>query len=113
MSVRRVCAALPDAFEKIHTARPASSSRGKGWLRDVFQHHPDEMTGCRSWVAVQDDLQPLDDEESPNIYFYPRYVGAGGTVGVLLDQIADDALDHLRERGGSSRRRSRARAARM
>jgi hypothetical protein len=37
-------------------------------------------------------------EESPHIYFYPRYVGAGGWVGILLDQIRDDALEsHLRE----------------
>jgi hypothetical protein len=35
---------------------------------------------------------------APDIYFYPRYVGAGGWVGILLDQIADDALEsHLRE----------------
>jgi hypothetical protein len=32
-------------------------------------------------------------EESPDIYFYPPYVGAGGWVGILLDQIADDALE--------------------
>jgi hypothetical protein len=37
-------------------------------------------------------------EEAPDIYFYPRYVGAGGWVGILLDAIADDALEsHLRE----------------
>jgi len=37
-------------------------------------------------------------EESPDIYFYPRYVGAGGWVGILLDQLADDPLEsHLRE----------------
>jgi hypothetical protein len=37
-------------------------------------------------------------EESPDIYFYPPYVGVGGWVGILLDQIADDALEsHLRE----------------
>jgi hypothetical protein len=29
---------------------------------------------------------------------YPPYVGAGGWVGILLDQIADDALQsHPRE----------------
>ena len=34
----------------------------------------------------------------PRHLFYPRYVGAGGWLGILLDQIADDALEsHLRE----------------
>jgi hypothetical protein len=50
------------------------------------------------WVPVQDGQQPLMIEESPDIYFYPRYVGTNGWVGILLDQIADHALEsHLRE----------------
>jgi hypothetical protein len=37
-------------------------------------------------------------EESPGVYFNPPYVGVGGWVGILLDQIADDGLEsHLRE----------------
>ena len=48
-------------------------------------------------MPVADGLQPLMIEESADIYFYPPYVGAGGWVGILLDQIADDALEsHLR-----------------
>jgi hypothetical protein len=48
-------------------------------------------------VPVADGLQPLMIEESPDTYFCPPYVGAGGWVGILLDQIADDALEsHLR-----------------
>ena len=54
-------------------------------------------------------------EESPDIYFYPRYVGAGGWVGILLDRIADDALEsHLREarRIIASKRKPARKAAR-
>jgi hypothetical protein len=53
-------------------------------------------------------------EESPDIYFYPRYVGAGGWVGILLDQIADDALEsHLREADHRVQAEARAQAARQ
>ena len=49
-------------------------------------------------MPVADGLQSLMIEELPDIDFYPRYVGAGGWVGILLDHIVDDALEsHLRE----------------
>jgi uncharacterized protein YdhG (YjbR/CyaY superfamily) len=61
------------------------------------EHHRDDGR-LSLWVPVADGTQPLMIEESPDIYFCPRYVGAGGWVGILLDQIADDALEsHLRE----------------
>jgi hypothetical protein len=50
------------------------------------------------WVPVADGLQSVMIDEAPDIYFYPKYVGAGGWIGILLDRIADDALEsHLRE----------------
>src|SRR5947207_2758617 len=71
--------------------------QGKGCFAMVSEHHRDDGR-LSLWVPVADGLQPLMIEESPDIYFYPRYVGAGGWVGILLDQIADDALEsHLRE----------------
>src|SRR6185312_16017766 len=40
-----------------------------------------------------------------------RYVGAGGWVGILLDQIADDALEsHLRRGAADHRVQAEARA---
>jgi phosphoribosylglycinamide formyltransferase-1 len=49
-------------------------------------------------VPVADGLQPLMIEESPDVYFHPPYVGTSGWVGIVLEQIADDALEsHLRE----------------
>ena len=71
--------------------------QGKGCFAMFSEHHRDDGR-LSLWVPVADGLQPLMIEESPDIYFYPRYVGAGGWVGILLDQIADDALEsHLRE----------------
>jgi hypothetical protein len=63
----------------------------------LSEHHRDDGR-LSLWVPVADGLQPLMIEESPDRYFYPPYVGAGGWVGILLDQIPDDALEsHLRE----------------
>lgn len=61
------------------------------------EHHRDDGR-LTVWVPVADGQQPLMIEESPDTYFYPPYVGVGGWVGILLDQVDDDVLaSHLRE----------------
>ena len=61
------------------------------------EHHRDDGR-LSLWVPVKEGLQPLMIEEAPGVYFHPPYVGVSGWVGILLDQIADDALEsHLRE----------------
>jgi uncharacterized protein YdhG (YjbR/CyaY superfamily) len=96
--VRRLCAALPSAFEKMSHGAPCFFVEpGKGCFAMLSEHY--RADGRLSlWVPVAEGLQPLMIEESPDVYFYPPYVGTNGWVGVLLDQIADDALEsHLRE----------------
>ena len=114
--IRRICAALPSAFEKMSHGTPCFFvEQGKGCFAMFSEHHRDDGR-LSLWVPVADGLQPLMIEESPDIYFYPRYVGAGGWVGILLDQIADDALEsHLREarRIIASKRKKPARKPRV
>jgi uncharacterized protein YdhG (YjbR/CyaY superfamily) len=96
--LRRVCAVLPSAFEKMSHGTPCFFIEpGKGCFAMFSEHHRDDGR-LSLWVPVADGEQPLMIEESPDLYFYPPYVGAAGWVGILLDQIADDALEsHLRE----------------
>ena len=96
--LRRICAALPSAFEKMSHGAPCFFiEQGKGCFAMFAEHHRDDGR-LSLWVPVGDGLQPLMIEESPDVYFYPPYVGVDGWVGVLLDRIADDALEsHLRE----------------
>jgi uncharacterized protein YdhG (YjbR/CyaY superfamily) len=96
--LRRLCATLPSAFEKMSHGAPCFFvEHGKGCFAMLAEHH--RADGRLSlWVPVADGLQPLMIEESPDVYFYPPYVGTNGWVGVLLDQIADDSLkSHLHE----------------
>lgn len=96
--IRRLCAALPSAFEKVSHGTPCFFVEpGKGCFAMFAEHHRDDGR-LSLWVPVAEGLQPLMIEEAPDTYFYPPYVGPGGWVGILLDQIADDALQsHLRE----------------
>jgi uncharacterized protein YdhG (YjbR/CyaY superfamily) len=96
--LRRLCAGLPSAFEKLSHGAPCFFvEQGKGCFAMLSEHHRDD--GRMSlWVPVADGLQPLIVEEAPQTYFIPPYVGTDGWVGILLDSIADDALEsHLRE----------------
>ncbi len=109
--IRRICAALPSAFEKMSHGAPCFFvEQGKGCFAMFAEHHRDDGR-LALWVPVKDGLQPLMIEEAPDVYFYPRYVGVNGWVGVLLDQIGDEALEsHLREARqiiASKRRNSR------
>ena len=96
--IRRLCAELPSAFEKMSHGAPCFFvEQGKGCFAMFSEHYRDD--GRQSlWVPVAEGLQPLMIEEAPDVYFHPPYVGVGGWVGILLDQIADEALEsHLRE----------------
>lgn len=96
--IRRICAALPSAFEKMSHGAPCFFVEpGKGCFAMFAEHYRGDGR-LSLWVPVAEGQQPLMIEESPDTYFHPPYVGVAGWVGVLLDQIADDALEsHLRE----------------
>ena len=96
--VRRLCAALPSAFEKMSHGSPCFFVEpGKGCFAMLSEHHRDDGR-MALWVPVAEGQQSLMIDEMPDVYFYPRYVGAGGWVGVLLDTVRDDVLQsHLRE----------------
>lgn len=113
--LRRLCAALPSAFEKTSHGAPCFFvEEGKGCFAMYSEHY--RADGRLSlWVPVAEGLQPLMIEESPEVYFHPPYVGVNGWVGIILDEIADDALaSHLREarniiasKGTTRKRRSK------
>jgi uncharacterized protein YdhG (YjbR/CyaY superfamily) len=96
--IRRICAALPSAFEKMSHGTPCFFvEEGKGCFAMFAEHHRDDGR-LAVWVPVADGLASLMIEESPMVYFNPPYVGTAGWIGILLDQIADDGLEsHLRE----------------
>jgi uncharacterized protein YdhG (YjbR/CyaY superfamily) len=96
--LRRLCATLPSAHEKTSHGAPCFFVQpGKGCFAMLSEHYRKDGR-ISLWVPVAEGLQPLMIEESPGVYFHPPYVGVSGWVGIVLDEIADDALaSHLRE----------------
>lgn len=96
--VRRMMAALPGVSEKLsHGAPSFFVAKDKGlFTYFVDGHHEDGRLAV--WLPVRDGLQPLLIADAPDTYFKPPYVGVNGWVGIVLDQIRDDALEiHLRQ----------------
>lgn len=96
--IRRLCAGLPSAFEKTSHGSPCFFIEpGKGCFAMLSEHHRDDGR-MALWVPVAEGQQMLMIEEVPDVYFYPKYAGAGGWIGILLDTVTDDVLQsHLRE----------------
>jgi uncharacterized protein YdhG (YjbR/CyaY superfamily) len=99
--VRRMCAKLPSVAEKLSHGTPTFFVQKDQGVFAMFSDHHHEDGRLALWVPVKDGLQPLLIEDAPRTYFKPPYVGAGGWVGIELNQIRDDALQiHLREAWG-------------
>ena len=96
--VRCLCATLPSSFEKTSHGTPCFFVEpGTGCFAMLSEHYRDDGR-MALWVPVTEGQQMPMIEEAPDVYFYPKYVGKGGWVGVLLDMVTDEALQsHLRE----------------
>lgn len=96
--VRRICATMPSVSEKVSHGAPAFFvEKDKGLFVTFMQnHHGDGRVGV--WLPAPAGLQSALIEDAPETYFKPPYVGSNGWIGILLDQIRDEALEiHIRE----------------
>lgn len=96
--LRRLCASLPSVAEKLSHGTPTFFVEKDKGVFAMFSDHHHEDGRLALWVPVPHGQQAVMIEEAPAVYFKPPYVGAGGWIGITLDQIRDDALRaHLRE----------------
>src|SRR5687768_12104025 len=96
--VRRFCAALPGATEKLSHGAPSFFVEKDKGVFAMFADHHHEDGHLAVWLPVPEGLQSALIEEEPKTYFKPPYVGSSGWIGIELARIRDEALEiHLRE----------------
>lgn len=87
--VRRICLALPEAWEKVSHGEPTFWVGKKMFatFANAANHHGAgrHAVWCKSTHVTQDLLIA----RSPERYFSPPYVGPGGWVGIFLDRAPD------------------------
>ena len=96
LRVRRICAALPETTEKLSHGEPTFFVRKKVYAMFANDHHGDGHIAV--WIPVPPGDQATLIATSPEVFFYPPYVGVRGWVGVELANIGDRELAlHLSE----------------
>jgi hypothetical protein len=91
--VRRLCAALPEATEKLSHGEPTFFVRKKVFAMFANNHHNDGRIAV--WLPAPIGIQEMLIESSPEKFFKPPYVGGRGWIGVELNRVNDDELDFL------------------
>jgi hypothetical protein len=91
--VRRICASMPEATEKLSHGEPTFFVRKRVFAMFANNHHEDGHIAV--WIPVAPGLQPVLIESSPEKFFRPPYVGVRGWVGVELERVGDEELAYL------------------
>lgn len=91
--VRRLCAALPEATEKLSHGEPTFFVRKKVFAMFANNHHNDGHIAV--WLPAPIGIQEMLIASSPKKFFKPPYVGVRGWVGVELNRVGDEELAFL------------------
>jgi hypothetical protein len=92
--VRRICLAMPGAWEKLSHGEPTFFAGKKVFAMFANNHHNDGHIAV--WCPAPLGMQAILIEAEPKKFFRPPYVGGSGWIGINLDQIRDKELtSHL------------------
>ena len=91
--VRRICAAMPEATEKLSHGEPTFFVSKKVFAMFANNHHGDGHIAV--WIPAAPGVQAMLISTSPRTFFRPPYVGVRGWVGIELDSIDDEELTAL------------------
>ena len=94
--VRRMCLALPEAWEKLSHGEPTFFVKKRVFAACSINHHNDGHIAVTipAAIGVQEALIKSD----PKKFYRPPYVGVAGWVGIELPRVSDKELTaHLRE----------------
>ena len=93
--VRRICLALPEAFEQEAWGHPTFRVRKRMFAIYSDTMDPDgpprPAVRCNAPLGVQGHLVSSE----PDKYYVPAYVGGKGWVGVFVDACTDDEIRGL------------------
>jgi hypothetical protein len=87
--LRKVCLALPEAFEKVSHGEPTFwvHKRMFAMFADASNHHGGGRHAV--WCMAAHVTQALVVSRWPDRYFVPPYVGVSGWFGIYLDRTPD------------------------
>ena len=94
--VRKICLALPGAWEKISHGEPTWFVGKKVFAMFSNNHHGDGHIAVTVPAAI--GIQEVLIKKSPKKFYRPPYVGVRGWVGIEVAGVSDkELMQHLRE----------------
>ena len=94
--VRRICAALPETWEKLSHGEPTFFVGKRVFAMCSINHHNDGHIAVTLPAAI--GVQAALIESNPEKFYKPPYVGGAGWIGIELPRVKDKELAlHLHE----------------
>ena len=94
--VRRICLALPEAWEKLSHGEPTFFVGKRVFAMCSINHHNDGHIAVTVPAAI--GVQAALIEANPKKFYRPPYVGPAGWIGIELPRVKDKELAlHIRE----------------
>jgi len=94
--VRRICLALPEAWEKLSHGEPTFFVGKRVFAMCSINHHNDGHVAVTVPAAI--GVQAALIEANPKKFYRPPYVGPAGWIGIELPRVKDKELAmHIRE----------------
>ena len=94
--VRRICLALPEAWEKLSHGEPTFFVGKRVFAMCSINHHNDGHIAVTIPAAI--GVQAALIEANPKKFYRPPYVGPAGWIGIELPRVKDKELAlHIRE----------------
>ena len=94
--VRRICLALPEAWEKLSHGEPTFFVKKKVFAMCSINHHNDGHIAVTVPAAI--GVQAALIESDPKKFYRPPYVGPAGWVGIERPRVTDKELTaHIHE----------------
>jgi predicted DNA-binding protein (MmcQ/YjbR family) len=87
--LRKICMAIPGAFEKLSHGEPTWFTGPKGKVFAMFDNHHHGAAHISAYFAASIEAQELLVADDPDRYWVPPYVGHKGWIAVVLDTRPD------------------------
>jgi len=88
--VRRICLALPEAWEQEAWGAPTFRVGKRMFAMYVDNHHGDGRLAL--WCNAPVGVQEMVVRDAPARYFVPPYMGPRGWIGIILEACTDGEL---------------------
>jgi len=89
--LRKICFRLPETTERLSHGEPTFFVKKRVFASYTDGHYNNNQIAA--WLPAPPGMQEMLIETNPETFFRPPYVGHKGWIGIVLENIEDEALE--------------------